>query len=456
MGAADRYERRRAAPGRGWRAARLRDGIGIVAVFAAALCVAAPGEAKKGGDGGNGADSNRPIRTLEKDHFSFVGLDRRSLSVCHAMSRAIVRETERYCSVPETFPQRILVKLVPGEAADFAGNHRVSVERGGFVSLELRWTRELDREEALFALADAFLRRWVYFRHGQRLAERAQPLWAVSAIGSGAYLALRPEVRQVFHRQVNREAPPDLGEWLDRRVPETADARAMRVGYWVKRAFRAKREGARDLVGELLRTALAGRDAMAFARESLDWGESSPEAWWAEIYPGITRPVMRRYATMSESRRRLRGLASFDFRLEKNAQQKAPDAARGPGKGAASEGAAASDGGRDAENDGGAPADASAERGERPDLRSLWTHRENERMREVLRARLRLIVARLNTINPVYHNASQTLGVLYRSVLNGDRQHKFIRALGGYLSDFERAEGLHDRIEQALDARENG
>jgi hypothetical protein len=85
-------------------------------------------------------------------------------------------------------------------------------------------------------------------------------------------------------------------------------------------------------------------------------------------------------------------------------------------------------------------------------LKSLWTHRNDEALRSVLSARRQIIRLRLERVNPAYFNAARSLGALYETTLETDRAHEFLHALAAYITDWLDTIDLHNKTQGLLDA----
>ena len=76
---------------------------------------------------------------------------------------------------------------------------------------------------------------------------------------------------------------------------------------------------------------------------------------------------------------------------------------------------------------------------------ALWEHRDDVGLRETLQARLELIRLRVVQVNPAYFNAARSLGALYETALEAEKEFEFIRALAFYLRDFEDTKRMHGK-----------
>jgi hypothetical protein len=86
-------------------------------------------------------------------------------------------------------------------------------------------------------------------------------------------------------------------------------------------------------------------------------------------------------------------------------------------------------------------------------LRSIWTHRAEPQLREMIQARYAILRLRMARTNPAYYNAARSLGVLFERILDDAPSHQYLHALTIYLSDWEDAKEMQDEIENILDKK---
>lgn len=346
-------------------------------------------------------------------YFEVVGVDQRSVSYVADLGTRLVQSLSRFLEKGGVmFPERIFVTLRPQDAVDFEGSHRIRfVERGG-VYLDFHWEAGLELETVCHALTEAYLLRYAIFNYGPTAPEQF-PTWVVSALGSQAYLSLRPAMYTAFIRDLERRATPDLAELLETRWPErgeTANLSNLRDGFWVLVSMRQSGLDRRTITS-VMEQAIAGANLHGRLQEMLQpMAPADPKVdlqdWWQMQRNAALAGHQEIREPMATSRQWLEALAGFEGVAVEDSTIK--------------------------------------------NMRGLWQHRNDPALRTVLTARRELLGLRMTRVNPAYFNAARSLGALMEVVLEADRMHEFVAALTTYLNDWEDAKRLESQIHQAL------
>lgn len=353
--------------------------------------------------------------SAQNPNFEIVGTDRRSVGYVDELSAHVAEEIRGYVREGgAAFPQRVFVTLRPSHLADFDGVYRIRREDRGFVAVDFRWTEELSLETVCRGLAEAYLVRYSIFHYGPD-APAGMRGWVLPALGVHSYLKLRPAQNSAFLEDLREAGEPDLEEFLGKpleRFEEGEAAMEARAGYWFLLGLRRTGFG-RTVIRDLVEHSIAGGDAFRRLREVAGTADNpaAPDLlkdWWSGVYSEFTTRYANVFDTMRDSREWLGELIDFTKYGE--------------------------DGDK-----------------EIPDLRGLWDEREDGELKGIVEARFELLLLRLQSVNPVYFNAAHALGSVFEAVLRSDRPHEFVRALTGFLGEFEDAKSLHKQTLELLE-----
>lgn len=350
----------------------------------------------------SGADSR--LYTAQNAQFEIVGLHSRSVNYVEELSRHIVVVAARYLDPGGLqFPQRILVSLKPPEFANFEGNYSVRYAMRGFVNLDIRWEASTSLLATCRALAEALLVRYSIFNYGQA-GPGFLPKWPATAIGTKAYLKLRPAQSQRLSVWSDLSATPHLAALIGRKW----DAPVVDLnGYLFLLAM--ERELERREVRILMGQSIAGANIVELLAERIP---SSPEAdpmdfdaWWRASFLELQAPAEGVMETMAVSRAWIEALGELGSAELKDLN-----------------------------------------------LAQLWNERENVEVRGLIEARYEIIKLRIARVNPAYFNAARSLGALFETYLMGEHRHKYIFNLSVFLGDFEDSKALEVTVGEALNA----
>jgi hypothetical protein len=351
-------------------------------------------------DAGGGAGDE--LVSLNNSRFEVVGYGYRPVAFVLDLGAFIADRCASAFELPPAYPQRILVSLLPPDVFGAGGSWRLRLEQGGFVSLDLHWDASLEMESLCRGLTAALLARQAIFLHGPG-GTAALREWTVSATSTDAYLSLRPAMRSALLEALaaGQGTPPALKEVLGGPAASRGLSGTGRAGYWFAGALRASGWSAAE-INALLRAGLAGRDAYPlFAARMKARDETfEPEIWWNESLARLRDAPTDGIEDLADSRRWIAEMARFEV--------------------------------------------------ETGNLRLLWGERHNPELRDRVEARLELLLLRMTRVNPAYHNAAQSLGELFETVLEAEAPHRFTRALARFLGDFEDARRLEEDVEKAL------
>jgi hypothetical protein len=350
------------------------------------------------------AGAKSALRTASNAQFEIVGLHERSVVFVEDLSRHVVEVAGRYLDGSALqFPQRILVSLKPPEFVDFEGDYFVRFSERGFVNLDLRWDKSLSLLTTCRALSEALLVRYSIFNYGEK-GPGFLPRWPVTAIGTKAYIVLRPAQSQRLIDWTKFTATPTVESLLSRKWDEPfADLN----GYLF---FLAMEGGGLDRrqVRNLMGRSIAGQNiAEELAAGVLSNGPTTEsfglDDWWRASFEQLLALPAEALETMEASRLWISELADFS-----NAEIKGLN------------------------------------------LNGLWNERESEAMRGLIEARYDILKLRIVRVNPAYFNAARSLGALFETYLAAERRHKYIFNLSVFLGDLEDGRVVQEQVEAAL------
>lgn len=348
------------------------------------------------------------LHTALNAQFEVVGLHSRSVGFVEGLSQHTVALAARYLDPAGLqFPQRILVSLKPPEYVNFEGNYSVRYATRGFVNLDIRWDASTSLLVTCRALAEALLLRYSIFNYGQAGPDFL-PKWPGSAIGTKAYLMLRPAQSQRLSDWTDFSATPNLAALFGRKW----DASVVDLnGYLFLLAM--EREMERREVRTLMGHSIAGADITGLLGEripspSLEADPPSPDDWWRASFLELQAPPEGAMETMAVSRAWVEALG--DLRTTELKEL---------------------------------------------NLAQLWNERENAEVRGLIEARYEIIKLRIARVNPAYFNAARSLGALFETYLMGEHRHKYIFNLSVFLGDFEDSKALEAKVSEALSAPDN-
>ncbi|MEO0508690.1 MAG: hypothetical protein AAF065_02380 [Verrucomicrobiota bacterium] len=348
------------------------------------------------------AESN--LRTAENRQFEIVGLDSRSVTYIDELSRFIVEVSERYLDSERLrFPQRVLISLKPKQYVDFEGDYEIRVAEPGLVSLDLLWEEEVSLRTVFRAVSEALIVRYSIFNYGRGGLEYL-PEWPAAAVGTEAYLRLRPALSDQLINWVDLSTTATIHTLLNRGWDEpVADAN----GYLLLLAIKEGGVAASELRG-LIDRALSGADVAELLEALLKLKNPAAipldlENWWQASLVQVVLPKDGVVETMDVSQRWIKELSDVSN---------------------------LGDGGLD--------------------LRSIWKQRDDAELRATIQARYEIIRLRLIRVNPGYYNAARSLGFLFEVFLNSERSFEYIHSLTAFLSDYSDAQEIESLVNQVL------
>jgi hypothetical protein len=353
------------------------------------------------------------LRSQRNEHFEVVGLHLRSVSHINELSLVAIEIAGRYLD-PEgmAFPMPILISLRPEAYADFEGDYRIQLAGRASVRLDLRWGDTMTLERSCHAIAEALLVQYAVYNFGLEGAKNLRS-WPVSALGEELYFSLRSaELVDLVDRTRESDLPPLTAVVQSMQAEPTV---ASASGYWLLQAMKVG-SLKRPLLRSLFRQAIAGGDVeealTAAVQPSDPTSEVLPgQVWWQGQMEVLLRREYDVIEPMDASRAWLASLTRLDTPL-------------------------------------------ALESGEiQLNLRSIWTHRAEPQLREMIQARYAILRLRMARTNPAYYNAARSLGVLFERILDDAPSHQYLHALTIYLSDWEDAKEMQDEIENILDKK---
>jgi hypothetical protein len=349
----------------------------------------------------SGLSARSNLVSSSNAQFKIVGLHAQSVSYVEELSQHVVQVAERYLDRSALqFPQSILVSLKPEEFAEFKVDYQIRVGRRGFVNLDLRWEKDLSLRTTCHALAEALLVRYSIYKNGLD-GPSVLPAWPASAIGTTAYLRLRPAESKRLGDWIDPAATRNLELLLARKWGKAvADAN----GYALLRAMKASGIQRGD-IRKLMAQSIAGVNiAPAIKVLSQSDDPSVPDHdlvdWWQRSLERLQQPELGIVDTMTVSRDWLQALS-----------------------------------------------DLSGVEGEGVNLATIWDRREDEAMREFIEARYEILLLRIVSVNPAYFNAARSLGALFETYLSEEsKRHRYMHGMATFLGDFEDAKDLEDLV----------
>lgn len=345
---------------------------------------------------------------VENPYFEIVGQDVRSVSFVTDLSAYLVESNASILEqTPPGFPQRILIVLRQPGDLEFEGDYRITTTPGGFVRLDLAWSRELSLERCLQSINESYLIRYVIFNYGTEGPKRMKA-WAVNALAAESYIGLRPAMVEEYKQTVMETPQTSLPDLLQESFEEGSSVRNLRQVYPLTVGLRDS--GIPVIVFSRLVSAGLRGEAIEVALEGL-LENSNPEVeflsleqWWFGACSDFVLPDLEIFETMDVSYLWIQDMSDF----------------------------------------------SKVEEVEIPNLRALWAERDSSILKDLLSARLELIRLRLGSVNPAYFNTARGLGALYETILDDGRKHEFISALSAFLGDFDDTKKLHVKVDQLL------
>jgi hypothetical protein len=340
------------------------------------------------------------LRSAENSHFEIVALDTRSIRFVDTLSRHIAETAGQFLDRRRmAFPQRILVRLKPGQYVDFQGAYRTTIGERGFVTVDLLWDENLSLMQCCRALSEALLLRYSHYHHGPSAAENLRE-WTVASLGTRSFFKLRPALHTVLAEEFQQRQPRQLAVLLSRKWDATPREGS---GYWVFQSLQQSGLPPRK-IREMFVAAVAGEDVSPILVEILQSNNRAVnlEDWWAQVRLASASAQRAVFEDLAGSRQWIGELSEFELE-EKPAN-----------------------------------------------LRQIWMQRDKPAVRKILEARLELLRIRITRVNPAYFNAARSLGLLFETMLQSDQSHEFIGALSQFLGDFEDTKEIERMVEEEL------
>lgn len=353
------------------------------------------------------------LRSVRNAHFEVIGTDLRSVSRVNELSQIAIQISERYLE-PEglAFPLPILIRLIPEPDVDFEGDHRIQLAERASVRLELRWGGQLTLERTCHAISEALLVQYAIYNHGLEGGKNLRS-WPVFALSEEFYLSLRSaELVALLSRTRESDLPSLTAVVESMQAQPTVGAAS---SFWLLQAIKSTGLG-RAVVRGLFQQAIAGHDIedalVAAIQPSASDDESlAGEVWWLRQLEALLTREYDVIEPMDASRAWLATLARLDAPLV-------------------------------------------LESGEtRLNLRSIWTHRSDPKVMEMVQARYEILRVRMPRMNPAYFNAARSLGVLFERILDDAPSHQYLHALAIYLSDWEDSKEMQLEVENILNKK---
>ena len=351
------------------------------------------------------------VRSISNNYFEIAALDFRSLSYVNELSTFTAEIAGRYLdSEGMAYPRPILVTLRPDAYVNFDGDYRIRIGPRSTVELDIRWHKAMTLKSCCHALCESLLTQYTLFNYGPEGVAKFSA-WPVSALVHEVYLGLRPAKISYLVNLARDQTAPKLAAVLkmkNQSMPELDTA----YGYWALEAMKSQAINRRVISG-LFQRALSGEDISDILTAELESKvrQVEPiylETWWKEILESLINREYEVVETMSDSRSWLSDIAQFSDPIEAQTEQYSIN------------------------------------------LRSIWEHRAQPVVRTLLSARRDILILRMARINPAYYNCAHSLIEVFDCLLNDQPPHKYLRALTGYLTDWEDVKDMQEKIEDLI------
>lgn len=353
------------------------------------------------------AKSELAERFSQRNLFHVVGQDYVSVQFVGQLSDQCVHIGEDYFSLPLDPPQAILVKLIPESAAEFEPAYVVRPQVNGGVHVWIKWGPNTEFSEVCQALSKGMLARTAIWHFGQN-APAAIPDWLQMALGE----VLASHVRMAMIDQQRADAlktgPMPIEKILNAKGPYGTgltdyELNAVWLFRFLENQSRSQEDFRRVCAAFLRGMPPVSILIKAYPGQFNDMKEL--ELWWQTGFQATVRGRQTPFYSLEESRELIRRLAFVTFRAD-----------QGDVRGAGAE---------------------------------LWPHREKEAFQVAISDRIRVCKLEIQKINPVYFNTLLSLGLVYDSLQQQDKQ-RFDATLARFVLDYASAQQLEVEIRRLL------
>ncbi len=340
--------------------------------------------------------------------FEIITLDSASVRQVLTQASAVWDALEVPLGLPtDGFSSAITVRLVPESKWSGPAVFSAVTEPGGWVSVRVRWTPQIDPGILRRALVQALLLRQAVFWHGVNNRINV-PLWLEQACTALSLVRTRPAMLDAMQQESTRVAPPAI-EALLRWQRGTVDSRGWELAsFWLLKHLLTD-SGAANRRTVFFRSILGGMDpalALQGAYGTLWSDAATRELWWQVGFYHQSRAHGLPFLTQEESRAWL------------------ADRSRWLG--------------------------SSQGREQVLGLQTLWAERKETWIKTELADRVRQLREVLTVIHPFYRNATISMGAMYEAALKG-KEAEFNAAKAAMEHDAVDGRELEDATSAALD-----
>lgn len=322
------------------------------------------------------------------------------IEVADVLERLIVRDFGHWTDLYTP----VMLELVPS-----AATHRpqpafdVTEQSHGAMLVRLLWNEHTRIEDLCQALASGSLR-WIARQRG--LSERP-PDWVELAYGTRLRTRLHPTTLDALTRLSREEAPMPLEAILGMKGPYGQDIDFVsRQSYWLARHLLEADSWPAQVADKPWAALIAGQLPPALRRALAEPRQlASRERHWAVSYINTVRGRQAPFRSPEETHELLKQFSSVVAEMD----------------------------GRD----------------QRLLGTELWLHRANPRVRAAVQQQLTRLKLELQATNPIYYNATLSLGQCYEALLNENAQ-AFFALFDQFLIDTRQAHTTRIEINHLL------
>ncbi len=353
-----------------------------------------------------GQDQTQRIYSADNAYFEILSHDPISLSWMERLSAVIASDLIQLTGFHNSAIQRkIIVELQPSESSDTASAYQIKLDPRGYHKLHLKWSERLTVELAIQALCDVFLKRYRYNTFGLRQSHTCT-YWLQTALQQWLYIRLYPAERLTLKNQLSQDPSCSLAQSLTTKT----NSYDLNPARWeclaLLELIRQMSPNKKSLQATLAHYLGTGQLKTLLETTFPELSNQSLDTWWFSKRKDISISASELCESMAVSRRWLNELATFQ-------------------------------GLQDQQND---PID----------LKQLWSEREQPLRKKHVAARMSILQARLQEINPTYFNAARALNAVFYSVLYGQTRSEFTHYLLEFKSQMDDTSELNAFVRMKL------
>ena len=341
--------------------------------------------------------------------FEIITLDSSSIRKVLTEATDIWDALEVLLGLPaEGFPSAITVRLVSESQWSGPAVFLAVMEPGGWVSVRVRWTPEIDPTVLRRALVQALILRQAVFLHGAGNRLNV-PLWLEQACAAMSLTKASASMLDALQQESARVTPPSIESLLRWQRGDVDSRRWELASFWLLKHLLADSE-ATNRWPVFLRSILAGENPVQTLQGTYGalWTDTATrELWWQVGFYHQSRLHGLPLLIQEESRTWLADRSRWLGIIEGREQ------ALG--------------------------------------LESIWAWRKQSEIKTELADRVRQLKEMLAVIHPFYRNATISMGAMYEAALKG-KEADFNAAKAALERDAVDGRELEDATGAALDA----